>query len=355
MRRTWIWLQLLLGWIPVWVLYATMIMAAHPPTGLHAAAFAAFTSIVPAALLGLVVRRVTQRVPWPMPFQAWFAALHLGAAVIYSVTWYAAALLVNLSIRHLVGGPHDLTAAPVAPFLVIGVWLYVMVAGIAYAMDATERAARSEAAAARAQLGALRAQLHPHFLFNTLHTVVQLIPRDPVRAADAAEQVAALLRITISEDRDEVTLREEWAFVSRYLDLERMRFGDRLRVVTDIQVSAHALLVPSFALQTLVENAVRHGAQPRIEPTTLHVDATVDRARLVVRVRDDGAGAPSDALSGGSAGLRGGAGGTGLARLRERLAALYGAGATLEVVPGIGGGVVATLTLPTRTAAEADA
>ncbi len=356
MRRTWIWLQLLLGWLPVCVLYAAMILAAHPPTGVHAAAFAAVTAIVPAALLGLLVRRVTQRVPWPIPFQAWFALLHLGAAAIYSITWYASAIVVNIALRHLAGAPHELSAAPVIPFLVVGVWLYVMIAGISYAIDATERAARSEAAAARAQLGALRSQLHPHFLFNTLHTVVQLIPRDPARAAEAAEQVAALLRTAVGEMRDEVTLEEEWNFVSRYLDLERMRFGDRLRVVTDIQPSVQSLLVPSFALQTLVENAVRHGAQPRIEPTTLHVDAAMERGRLVLRVRDDGAGATADALRGERAsGERVRDAGTGLARLRERIAVMYGAVATLDVTPGTSGGVSAMLALPPRYASDADA
>src|SRR3954469_8653114 len=129
--------------------------------------------------------------------------------------------------RHLVitvGG------AGLGAFVVMGIWLYTSIATVAYVTAATARAAYAETMAARTQLAALRAQLNPHFLFNALHSVVQLIPRDPARAASAAEEVAGLLRATIEEHRDVVTLEEELAFVRRYLGVERMRFGDRLVV-----------------------------------------------------------------------------------------------------------------------------
>jgi hypothetical protein len=95
--------------------------------------------------------------------------------------------------------------------------------------------------AARAQLAALRAQVQPHFLFNALHTVVQLIPIDPKRAVEAAELVADLLRTTLEEQREEVTLGDEWRFVSRYLAVERIRFGDRLLLREDVPTARPAM------------------------------------------------------------------------------------------------------------------
>ncbi len=207
-----------------------------------------------------------------------------------------------------------------------------------HATRATERAAQAETLAARSQLAALRAQLHPHSLFNALHTVVQLIPRDPARASQAAERVADLLRTTIEEDRDLVPLGEEWAFVERYLDVERIRFGDRLRVRASIDPKAADDPFPAFALLTLVENAVRHGAAPRVEPTEIEVIATAAPDRLTVTVRDTGAGADPARLGEGN--------GTGLDQLRERLQALYGREAQVEVETAPGRGFGVTLRLP---------
>jgi LytS/YehU family sensor histidine kinase len=186
-------------------------------------------------------------------------------------------------------------------------------------VEGSARAARAEALAARTQLAALRAQIHPHFLFNALHAVVQLIPVEPARAAEAAELVAELLRPTVEEQRDEVTLADEWRFVSRYLELERLRFGDRLLVRADIGDSLLQECVPTFALQTLVENATRHGAAHRVEPTEIAVTATGSASELTLTVRN--------AVNGGAVDTRTG---TGLSRLREQLAVLYGSAGRMK-------------------------
>jgi LytS/YehU family sensor histidine kinase len=296
------------------------------------AALIAARLLLTAALLGIPVRRFTTAAPWPHPFRLRFLALHVVAAAVFSGVW----ILLNGLVTGLLHGRGYALGFAMLPYFVLGVWIYVMMAGVLYATAESERADRAEATAARAQLAALRAQLHPHFLFNALHTVVQLIPVEPRQAARAAEQLAALLRTTIEEDRDLVSLGEEWAFVQQYLDLERIRFGDRLVVRADVPDDARGVLVPSFALQTLVENAVRHGAAPREAPTEVSVAAAVDNGTLRITVRDTGVGTTLAQLSG--------TGATGLRRLRERLAALYDGRAHLEVEAR--DGVTASLVLP---------
>ena len=334
--RAWVWLQLIVGWLPVWALYTTLIATAHPDTPLRDAAIIAVRAIGAAALLGLLVFRLTQRLPWPRQVTPRFVALHLVAAAGYSAAW----ILLTSAMESIVRWRLVLVIPPtgLSPFLILGVWFYVMVAAVAYATQAAERAARAEAAAARSQLAALRSQLHPHFLFNALHAVVQLIPREPARASDAALQLAGLLRTTIGEDRDLVSLADERAFVERYLALERMRFGDRLRVEVDIGEESEEALIPSFALLTLVENAIRHGAAPRVEATDISIVGRATGHTLTLSVRDSGAGADPERLAGTE--------GTGLSRLRERLAVLYGDRARLEITTGRDRGFVASLTVP---------
>ncbi len=338
--RVRIWLQLAIAWIPVWALYATIIATTHGAP-LHSAMLAAARAIVVSALLGLLVLRLTDRLPFPRQVTAGFAAIHIVAAIAYSVTWVLITSLIESALRGDLG---IIAPAGVLPFVALGIWLYIGVAGISYAVRTTERAARAEAAAVRAQLAALRGQLNPHFLFNALHTVIQLIPEAPGRAAQAAELLAGLLRTAIQEDRDLIALDEERAFVERYIDLELLRFGDRLDVSFSIGGELAEALVPAFALQTLVENAVRHGAEPRIEPTRIAVSARVQRGDLELAVSDNGVG--SDLT------VRLPNAGTGLRRLQERLDALYGDRATLILIGAPGSGVTAKLILPLDRSGE---
>src|SRR5690349_12794547 len=179
MTRRVIWVQMLIGWLPLWGLFATLIILVHGGHP-HQAGFAALRMIIAAAVLAIVVNRITERVPWPRPVPPRFVVLHLAAAFVFSVAW----LLLNSAIESAVRQAIVLVIPyPFPAMVMLGVWLYVMVAGVSYSAQATERAARAEAAAAKAQLAALRSQLNPHFLFNALHTVMHLIPREPKRAA----------------------------------------------------------------------------------------------------------------------------------------------------------------------------
>jgi LytS/YehU family sensor histidine kinase len=134
-----------------------------------------------------------------------------------------------------------------------------------------------------------------------------------------------------------VLLDDEWRFVSRYLAVEQIRFGDRLQVRSEIPPDLLDERVPSFALQTLVENAVQHGATPRVAPTEIVVSAASDASALTLAVRNGGDANPS---------TNGAGSGTGLARLRERLAVLYGGAATLTTRPLAEGGFEAVLVVP---------
>lgn len=283
-------------------------------------------------LLGLLITvfiyAVVRRNPWPRPFRVSFAAMHAVIAVLTALAWIG----LSRAVEAIFLGWGS-TVPYEREFFLFGILGYVIVGGISYSVESTARAARAESAAAQTQLAALRAQLHPHFLFNALHTVVQLIPSNPAQAMEAAEIVADLLRSSLEEQREEVALADEWRFVSRYLSMERIRFGDRLVIRDALEASALDARLPTFALQTLVENAVRHGAARRVPPTTIDIVAQRNGDLLTVTVRNDAEASPDPS------------GGTGLARLRERLWVLYGnaAGLRSEREPG---GFRAVLTVP---------
>jgi two-component system LytT family sensor kinase len=303
---------------------------------------AAVSQLIAGGVVAFLLYRFVRRTPWPRPFRLRFVLLHAVVAIAFGVSFIAltivieslftGSLLTTRTGRRVVELPSELPASALL--------LYAVVLGIAYSVERRARAARVEAEAARAQLAALRAQLHPHFLFNALHAVVQLIPIDQARAVEAAELIASLLRVTLEENRDEVTLDDEWKFVSGYLEVERIRFGDRLRVRAEVDLELMDERVPSFGLQTLVENAVRHGAALRVAPTEIVVTAVGTDSNLTLTVRNDGDHLVPSLSSNGV--------GTGLSRLRERLRFLYGDSASLMSGPRENGGFEAILVIPRR-------
>lgn len=303
---------------------------------------AAVSGLIAGAITVALLYQFVRRTPWPRPFRFRFVLLHAVVAIAFGVSFVALSIAIEslftgslLTTRtgwRLVNLPTELPE--------ISLLLYAVVVGVGYSVERRAGVARIEAEAVRAQLAALRAQLHPHFLFNALHAVVQLIPIDPARAVEAAELVASLLRATMEENRDEVTLDAEWAFVSRYLELERIRFGDRLRVRADVGPELMDERVPSFGLQTLVENAVRHGAALRVAPTEIVVTAIGMDSALTLTVWNDGDHILTSSSENGV--------GTGLSRLRERLRFLYGDAASLTAGPRENGGFEATLIVPRR-------
>jgi two-component system, LytTR family, sensor kinase len=206
------------------------------------------------------------------------------------------------------------------------------------------RESRLEAALARAQLDALRLEIQPHFLFNTLNSVSALIRlKDHDGALRMLIGLGDLLRTAVDQPRDQfVALDAEIDFVKRYVDLQRVRFADRLEVRYRIGDDCAGLAVPTFLLQPLVENALRHGAAPRPERCHVEIGARADQGRLRLWVADDGAGLPGDFDLDRHAG-------TGLSNTRSRLAQLYGAAATLDVRSGHAAGTIVEIAFPAST------
>lgn len=204
------------------------------------------------------------------------------------------------------------------------------------------RESRLEAELARAHLEALRLEIQPHFLFNTLNSIAALIRLHANdKALDMLLGLGSLMRATIDRPPDHLTsLSSEVAFVRQYLDLQSARFGDRLDVAFDIHPDTLAIMVPSFLLQPLVENALRHGIARKAGHSRLEVRARIDAEhQLVVEVEDDGTGLPPGFNIDRDAG-------TGLRNVRVRLQQLFGPSASLTAVSPAGHGTIVQVVLP---------
>ena len=204
--------------------------------------------------------------------------------------------------------------------------------------------AQAEAAqrqAAENQLRLLQSQLEPHMLFNTLANLRVLIGLDPQRAQAMLDRLIGFLRATLTASRqDHHPLAAEFRHTEDYLALMAVRMGPRLVVALHLPEELAALPLPPLLLQPLVENAIKHGLEPKVEGGRLDVSAQRDGQRLVLQVRDTGVGLGAAAAAGGT--------GFGLEQVRTRLATLYGARAALTLTPAVDaeGGALATLTLP---------
>jgi two-component system, LytTR family, sensor kinase len=216
-------------------------------------------------------------------------------------------------------------------------------------MNSELRLERLEHSYSEARLNALRMQLDPHFLFNALNTISSHVERDPKLTRRMIEHLGDLLRMSLeSKDRQEVPLAEELAFLEHYLEIQKIRFGDQLRVVMDVAPEVKYAAVPSMFIQPLVENAIRHGISRRAAGGTLIVRAKPLGDRLEIRVLDDGVGLPLGWTLEGSEGL-------GLSITRQRIAGIHPNGASRFVVKNRAeGGTEVEVSLPLRLGEEAN-
>ncbi|KQY75426.1 hypothetical protein ASD25_12900 [Brevundimonas sp. Root1423] len=223
--------------------------------------------------------------------------------------------------------------------LMIYFWVFGCYAMADSLLLSQRRLIQAQGAAQRAELNALRLQLHPHFLFNALNSVSALIVTGRLEEADAtAMNLAAFLRAALLADHAAaVTLADESEALQAYLDVERVRFGDRLVVEIDIQEGLYDVPMPAFLVQPLIENAIKHAVAPVARPVNVTLTARRSGDHMKLSVSDDGQGRLSAATGTG----------TGLRNIRERLMATYGAEASLTTSRG-SEGFTATISLPIR-------
>jgi len=339
--RTWAWLLATFALVgvffagQVWVDYA---YGRHRLTWPRATA----VSVAEWTLWGLLAPFVLwlgRRVPLDRKRWARAAAVHVPMSLVLTLAKGGADGVLAVALTGVTRAPFTFLKIYVMfltywAILGVGSWLdYHRVA-----RERERRAVELEAALARAQVQALKAQLHPHFLFNTLNAIGGLM-REDVEAADVVlARLSDLLRLVLEDvHAQEVTLERELEFVHGYLEIQQVRFGPRLTVREAIAPETLHRRVPTMVLQPLIENAIRHGIGVRPGPGLVELTSRVEGTELVLTVRDDGPGPPPEMRDG-----------YGLENTRARLRALHGDRASLALLPAPEGGALVRLVLPVR-------
>ena len=282
-------------------------------------------------------------------------AIHLGASAVFAV---GHGTIFALAYPALMGMPfgflRQLRAVPsvLTIFLFANLLTYWGVVGVCWAIQAVRlsrerelRASQLEAQLAGARLVRLQTQLHPHFLFNALNSVLPLVFRDREAAARTISRLEELLRRSLEADAAQlVPLSRELEFLEMYVEIQTTRFQDRLKVAFDVPPELSSARVPNLILQPLVENAIKHGVSAQPGCGRVEISARNEEGMLVLRVRDDGPGLGDAPRPGGS--------GLGLANTRARLEQLYGSDQRLHLENVAAGGLEVTLGLPFSTGSD---
>jgi signal transduction histidine kinase len=337
------------AWLPMLAAYFGAIMAGGGSAldGL----LLTLHNVAPAALAGIGVVHACARIPWGTRRRDVFMGIHTLLALAYSLMWWGGMVATRSIVESLWVGRarlYVLTFDELRWQLGAGVLLYVTIAAVRYAGQVNDRlreqearAARSEALRARAEMQALRAQINPHFMFNTLHSLLELVSAGDGRAEEAIERFGSLLHRTCDVSRsaaDDVPLGEEIQLVRDYLWIEQLRLGTRLMAEIEVDDDALSSEVPSFVLQPLVENAVKHAASTRVAPTSIRVRAERERDLILLWVEDDGPGAILEQVER--------APGAGLRLVRRRLEARYGDNEWMRITTAPGAGFRVSIALP---------
>jgi hypothetical protein len=273
--------------------------------------------------------------------------------------WMLVVIIVGTTLGYLLGskvgtlftGADSLVGLIASPQRALGTLLFSLVPaiGITYYFYSRERLAASHAEAqasrrlaAETQLRLLESQLEPHMLFNTLANLRVLIALDPPRAQAMLDQLISFLRATLAASRaGQHALSAEFSRLADYLALMQVRMGDRLQTRLDLPEALASVAIPPLLLQPLVENAIKHGLEPKVAGGRIVIEARQAGDKLVLQVRDTGLGLGTASAGGTSFGL---------AQVRERLATLYGERASLRLEPATDseGGALAVVTLPLK-------
>ena len=285
-------------------------------------------------------------------------AVHLPSVAIFSLGHIAAMGGVQWWLATAWGRPFDYWVEVQRATLQYFDWevmTYWAIVGLSHSVlyyresrDRAVRASQLETRLVEAQLKALQQQLHPHFLFNTLHAISALMHRDVEAADRTLMRLSDLLRITLENiGQQEVTLQAELDFLAKYLQIEQTRFADRLIIRFDVAPDTLDVLVPNLILQPLVENAIKHGVARKAGPGHIDIIARREGDKLLMEVRDDGVGLSEDAFTALQKGI-------GVSTTRARLQHLFGADFRFEFHRQAAG-VAVLVAVPWRTGDEAAA
>ena len=302
------------------------------------------------ALMAPLILRMREKMPLARGHWAGGVGFHVAMSFVVMATYY---LGRRLAYGIFWDEPlSEFWAISVNSFYgrnIIDMAYYWAVLGFGYSLEIYRRykneelkTAQLEARLIETELKALREQLRPHFLFNTMNTIAVLVREG--KNDDAVTLIArlsSLLRMSLDNTRvQEVTVRQEMDFLERYIEIQKMRFSDRLRVNVSIEAEAMEALIPNLLLQPLVENAILHGVVPKSGPGCVDVRGRVEAGRLHLEVSDDGPG-----LGDGSKRAKEG---VGLSNTRERLTKIYGVHGQLSLRSEPGRGVAVQIILPCR-------
>ena len=336
------------GWLPLLALQTLMLRQSQAGSLLQSLQYELIYA-TPGIICGGLCWWIATRIAWARKSRGATIGIELGLAVAFDLCWHA----IFVGYLAIFAGwtvAQGLLQMSVGWQMISGLLVYGVQATAFHALRISRElrqqqlvAAAAEALRVRAEMEALRGQLNPHFLFNSLHSIIALVRDDPRRAEDALLQFAALLRRVLDVKRDitdEVSLADEMRFVDDYLAIEHLRLGERLRVTRDLTPEALACALPAFSVQPLVENAIHHAVAPRRDGGHVTLRGAVRDGRLEIQVADDGPGAEPAAVKR--------APGVGLDVIRRRLRLLHGESGSLVIDTAPGRGFSATLILPAQ-------
>jgi LytS/YehU family sensor histidine kinase len=297
---------------------------------------------------------------FPLEGSRWLRSLliHLTVALFFATIHVGAETSLKMLIRPFDDWsdirPFELQyLSGLRNFFLFDVLVYWAILGFGHAVDYQKKyrdreslAVQLKARLAQAQLESLKMQLHPHFLFNTLHSIAAMVRNNETKpAVNMIVGLSELLRHALeNSDEQEVPLRDELKFIDLYLRIQQQRFSDTLKVHMEVSPETLNAMVPNLILQPLVENAIRHGTPADDTAGKIVIETFTDREMLHIRVCDDGPGLQAGWRIEEKAGV-------GLTNTRERLKHLYGSGCRFELRSGESRGVTASITIPLRTTA----
>ena len=291
------------------------------------------------ALLAPIVIRLIRRYPLQRKGAARGVVLHTLLAAVLSLIHLILFVLLFHFLRLSFGNQGSIVDTFQFAFALdfhVGIAVYWLIVLLVERSESEQRVARLQAELSEAQLKALKMQLHPHFLFNTLNSIASYLRTDVEIADEMIGRLGDFLRLTLrNPGTEEIELEKELEFLKRYLEIEELRFQDRLSANFEIDPETIAALLPNLILQPVVENAVRHGISKRQGAGSIRIQTRRRNGELQIFVYDNGPGLPVQILEG-----------IGIGATRDRLHRMYGTGARLDLANQPEGGAVVTVVIP---------